>query len=102
MMNKKQITIALLIWFLGLPLSIAISYILRKTGDFNSLGMPEIIWFTMHLSIYMLSIVFIYASLKKFTIFKKLVSIVVISCVFAAYYIGITWFYIIGSGIDSV
>lgn len=101
-MNTKRFIIALLVWFIGLPTSIAISYILRKVGDFNSLGMPEAVWFLMHISIYLSSIIFIYFSLQKLSLFKKLVSIVMVSFVYAVYYFGMTWFYIIESGIDSV
>jgi len=102
MMNKNKFIVALLIWFMGLPLSIATSYVLRKVGDFNSLGMPEAVWFTMHIGIYILSIVLIYFSIKKLTLLKKLVSIVILSFVYVEYYFVITWFYIIESGIDSV
>lgn len=101
-MNKKRFIIALLVWFIGLPLSIIISYILRKAGDFNGLGMPEVVWFLMHLSIYVSSIIFIYFSLQKVSLLKKLVSIIMVSFVYAIYYFGMTWFYIIESGIDSV
>jgi len=102
MISKKKFIIALLVWFIGLPLSISISYILRKTGDFNSLGMPEIVWFIMHLGIYASSISLIYFSLQKLNLLKKVASIVMLSVVYAVYYFGATWFYVIESGVDSV
>ncbi|AQP98880.1 hypothetical protein B0W48_03155 [Pseudoalteromonas aliena] len=101
-MNKKKFVIALLVWFVGLPLSIAVSYILRIIGDYNSLGMPEVVWFIMHISLYILSIILAYFSLQKLSFAKKLTSMVMISFVYAVYYFGLTWLYIIESGIDSV
>ena len=101
-MNKKKFIIALLVWFIGLPLSIAVSYILRIIGDYNSLGMPEVVWFTMHISLYLLSIILINFSLQKLNFVKKLTSMIMISFAYAVYYLGLTWLYIIESGIDSV
>lgn len=101
-MNKNKFIIGLLVWFIGLPLSITISYLLRKTGDFNSLGMPEIVWFIMHLGIYVSSISLVYFSLQKLNLLKKIASIVMLSVVYAVFYFGATWFYVIESGIDSV
>lgn len=101
-MNKKKFFIALLVWIIGLPLSIAISYLLRKNGDFNSLGMPETVWFMMHLGIFALSIILVYFSIQKLNLLKKIASIIMVSITYAVYYFGATWFYVIESGIDSV
>ncbi len=101
-MNKKKFIVALLVWFVGLPLSIAVSYILRTIGDYNSLGMSEVVWFIMHISLYILSIILAYFSLQKLSFAKKLTSMVMLSFVYAVYYLGLTWLYIIESGIDSV
>lgn len=101
-MKNKKIIVALLVWFIGLPLSIAVSYILRVIGDYNSLGMPEVVWFVMHISLYILSIILSYFSLQKLSFAKKLTSMVMLSFVYAVYYFGLTWIYIIESGIDSV
>lgn len=101
-MNIKKFVIALLIWFIGLPLSIAISYFSRLTGNFNSLGMPESVWYMMHLSIFILSIIFLYGSVKTLSFLKKLGGVIIVTFFYAAYYLAITWFYIIESGVDSV
>ena len=102
MMNKNQFIVATLIWFIGLPVSIVISYVLRKIGDFNTLGMPEVVWFAMHLGIYISSIVLILFSIKELTVLKKMASVIILSLIYAVYYFIITWFYITESGIDSV
>jgi hypothetical protein len=101
-MNKNKFIVALLVWFVGLPLSIAVSYILRKVGDYNSLGMPEMVWFIMHISIYISSIILVYFSLQKLSFAKKSLSLIMISFVYPVYYFGLTWLYIIESGIDSM
>ena len=94
-MNKKKFIVAL-------PLSIAVSYVLRIIGDYNSLGMPEVVWFIIHISLYILSIILAYFSLQKLSFAKTLISMVMVSFVYAVYYFGLTWLYIIESGIDSV
>lgn len=101
-MNKKKFINAVLIWFLGFPLSIALSYGLRVAGDFHSLGMPEVVWFIMHISLYIVSMVLIYMSLRGFALLNKLLTMVIMSLIYAVTYFGVTWFYIIGSGVDSV
>ena len=101
-MNKKKFITAVLIWFLGLPLSIALSYGLRVVGDFHSLGMPELVWFTMHISLYIVSVVAIYISLQGVTLMNKLLTMVTMSLIYAVTYFGVTWFYIIESNVDSM
>ncbi|WP_024610955.1 hypothetical protein [Pseudoalteromonas sp. TB64] len=98
----RTLIIGVIIWFIGLPLTITISYILRSMGSVYALGMPEAIWFSMHTMVFVLSIYFLFSSFKQLHICRKVFAYVVILFMYGVYYVGLTWFYVISSGIDSV
>jgi hypothetical protein len=101
-MDRKNFIIALLIWFIGLPISIALSFTLRYFGDYNSLGMPEFLWFFIHLCIFVFSTLKVYISFSKMDFIKKIMAMVFVTFTYGLYYIALTWLYVIESGIDSV
>jgi len=101
-MNINSFIRALLIWFIGLPISIALSFTLRYVGDVNSLGMPELLWFFMHLCIFVFSIIKVYTSINQMELLKKITVILSVILTYGAYYTVLTWIYVIESGIDSV
>jgi hypothetical protein len=98
----RTLIIAVIIWLIGLPLTIIISYILRRMGSTYALGMPEAIWFLMHTMVLVLSICFLFSSFKQLHIRRKVFAYMVILFMYGAYYVSLTWFYVISSGIDSV
>ncbi len=101
-MNKQKFILGLLIWFVGLPISISVSFILRKFFELDGLGMPEIVWFTMHLLLFLSSLVFIFKSMSLTSVLKKVSIFTAFVTLSGIYYITLTWFYVVESGIYSV
>ena len=101
-MNMRLYITALLTWFLGLPLIIAVSFTLRSIFGLSGLGMPEAVWFFSHFILAMLALVVLYFSVKHSNKTKQVLHLIAISLIGGCYYLSITWLYVIQSGIDSV
>ena len=101
-MDTQQFIKALVVWFIGLPISIGISLFLRKFLGVDGLGMPEIVWFTMHIILFLSSLLFFYKSIQPTSVMKKMLITSMYVFVGGIYYILLTWFYVIELGIDSV
>jgi hypothetical protein len=101
-MNTQKFLKAGLVWFLGLPITIAISYFLRESFDISGLGMPEPVWFAIHITLFLGSLLLIFKYIQLTPVIKKILLITVYVALSGIYYILLTSFYIIESGIDSI
>ena len=101
-MNTQQFYKAVLVWFVGLPITIGISFSLRELFGISGLGMPEPVWFAIHIILFLISLLFTYQSVKLTSLLKKILITSIFVTIGGLYYIILTWFYVIESGIDTV
>lgn len=101
-MDKRAFFLGNLFFILGFPLIILVSFSLRQHLPYYSLGMPETVWFLLHGLVFLASTTLIYYSMKNIVFFKRAFYTLLISSIYAAYFIVITWAYVIETGVDSI
>lgn len=102
-MNFKKFYLTPIILFSsGLLLIIAVDFSIRQfTGTTNTLGLPEILWFSLHVLVGVFASILFWKNAGQKSIYIRLAYFVPLLLVFLILYILIIYGYVIETAIDG-
>ena len=102
-LRKNFYIASIIFWLGGNTLLIVIDYLIRHaSNNFHRLGMNETLWFLLQIIIGIGSLGLLIKAVKHMSTHKAVLLSGVTIVVGFVVYVGLMWFYIVGTGVDSV